>query len=93
MRLPAITENPHTYIDAGESARVFNGVIYPTHNYDLPLLGIHLLSLSKKIILVVLDLGPPFRDEAYIAKYVVAVYLDLVDRAEPVRSGAKLDSI
>ena len=70
-----------------------NGVIYPTHNYDLPLLGIHLLSLSKKKILVLLDLGPLFRDEAYITKYVLAAYLDLVDRAEPMTSGAKLDSI
>ena len=60
----------YTYIDAGESAQVFNGVIYPTHNYDLPLLGIHLLSFSKKKILVVLDVQPLFRDEAYIAKYV-----------------------
>jgi 15,16-dihydrobiliverdin:ferredoxin oxidoreductase len=84
---------PYTYIDAGESAQVFNGVIYPTHNYDLPLLGIHLLSLSKKKTLVVLDFGPLLRDEAYIAKYVLAVYLDLVDRAELVRSGAQLDSI
>jgi 15,16-dihydrobiliverdin:ferredoxin oxidoreductase len=60
----------YTYIDAGESAQVFNGVIYPSHNYDLPLLGIHLLSFSKKKILVVLDFQPLFRDEAYIAKYV-----------------------
>jgi 15,16-dihydrobiliverdin:ferredoxin oxidoreductase len=60
----------YTYIDVGESAQVFNRVIYPTHNYDLPLLGIHLLSFSKKKILVVLDFGPLFRDEAYIAKYV-----------------------
>jgi 15,16-dihydrobiliverdin:ferredoxin oxidoreductase len=45
-------------------------VIYPTHNYDLPLLGIHLFSFSKKKIFVVLDFGPLFREEAYIAKYV-----------------------
>ena len=71
-----------------------NCVIYPSHNYDLPLLGIRLLSLSKKKILVLLDFGPLFRrDEAYIAKYVLAAYLDLVDRAEPVTSGAKLDNI
>ncbi|MEG4443958.1 hypothetical protein QUB47_16865 [Microcoleus sp. AT9_B5] len=83
----------YTYIDAGESAQLFNGVIYPTHNYDLPLLGIHLLSLSKKKTLVVLDFQPLFRDEAYIAKYVLAVYLDLVDRAEQMTWGAKLDTI
>jgi len=83
----------YTYIDAGESAQLFNCVIYPSHNYDLPVLGIHLLSLSKKKILVLLDFGPLFRDEAYTAKYVLAAYLDLVDRAEPMTSGAKLDNI
>jgi 15,16-dihydrobiliverdin:ferredoxin oxidoreductase len=60
----------YTYINACESAQLFNGVIYPTHNYDLPLLAIHLLSLGKKKILVVLNFQPLFRDEAYIAKYV-----------------------
>ncbi|MEG4289514.1 hypothetical protein Q5692_13700 [Microcoleus sp. C2C3] len=60
----------YTNIDAGESAQVFNCVIYPTHNYDLPLLGIYLLFFSKNKILVVLDFQPLFRDEAYIAKYV-----------------------
>ncbi|MEG4857595.1 hypothetical protein QUA83_09450 [Microcoleus sp. K1-B1] len=68
-------------------------MIYPTHNYDLPLLGIHLLSLGKKKILVLLDFQPLFRDEAYRAKYFLAAYLDLVDRAESVTWGAKLDSI
>jgi 15,16-dihydrobiliverdin:ferredoxin oxidoreductase len=67
---PQVRKIRYTYIDAGESAQLFNGVIYPTHNYDLPLLGIYLLSLSKKKILVVLDFGLLFRDEAYIAKYV-----------------------
>jgi len=43
--------------------------------------------------LVLLDFGPLFRDEAYIAKYVLAAYLDLVDRAEPMTSGAKLENI
>ncbi len=60
----------YTYIDAGESAQLFNGVIYPTHNYDLPLLGIHLLSFSKQKIWVVLGFQPFFRYEAYIAKYL-----------------------
>jgi 15,16-dihydrobiliverdin:ferredoxin oxidoreductase len=60
----------YTYIDAGESAQVFNSVIYPSHYYDIPLLGIDLLSFGKKKILVVIDFQPLFRDEAYQAKYV-----------------------
>jgi 15,16-dihydrobiliverdin:ferredoxin oxidoreductase len=67
---PQLLKIRYTYIDAGESAQFFNCVIYPSHNYNLPLLGIHLLSFSQKKILVVLDFQPLFRDEAYIAKYV-----------------------
>src|SRR5579883_2408151 len=37
----------YTYIDAGESAQIFNSVIYPNYYYDLPLLGIDFLSFGK----------------------------------------------
>ena len=60
----------YTYIDAGEMSQVFNSVIYPAHNYDLPLLGIDFLSFGKKKILVVLDFQPLFRDQAYQDKYI-----------------------
>jgi 15,16-dihydrobiliverdin:ferredoxin oxidoreductase len=67
---PQLRKIRYTYIDAGEAAQVFNSVIYPSHNYDLPLLGIDLLSFGNKKNLVVLDFQPLFRDEAYIARYV-----------------------
>jgi 15,16-dihydrobiliverdin:ferredoxin oxidoreductase len=60
----------YTYIDAGESAQIFNSVIYPNHHYDLPLLGIDFLSFGKVKNLVVLDFQPLFQDEAYQAKYI-----------------------
>jgi len=60
----------YSYIDAGETAQVFNSVIYPAHNYDLPLLGVDFLSFGKKKILVVMDFQPLFRDRAYIEKYI-----------------------
>lgn len=60
----------YTYIDAGESAQVFNSVIYPSPKYDIPLLGIDLLSFGKKKILIVIDFQPLFRDQDYQAKYV-----------------------
>ncbi|ELS01884.1 15,16-dihydrobiliverdin:ferredoxin oxidoreductase [Xenococcus sp. PCC 7305] len=60
----------YTYIDAGEMSQVFNCVMYPSHNYDLPLLGIDFLSFGKKKILVVLDFQPLFRDPAYQEKYI-----------------------
>ena len=60
----------YSYIDAGETAQIFNSVIYPDYSYDLPLLGIDFLSFGQKKILVVLDFQPLFRDESYIHKYI-----------------------
>ncbi len=67
---PELRKIRYTYIDAGETAQVFNSVIYPAHHYDVPLLGIDFLSFGKKKILVVLDFQPLFRDRAYQEKYI-----------------------
>ena len=60
----------YSYIDAGETAQVFNSVVYPSHHYDLPLLGVDFLSFGKKKILVVMDFQPLFRDRVYLDKYI-----------------------
>ncbi len=67
---PEFRKIRYTYIDAGETAQIFNSVIYPSHNYDLPLLGIDFLAFGQKKILVVLDFQPLFKDEAYQNKYI-----------------------
>ena len=67
---PQLRKIRYTYIDAGESAQIFNSVIYPAHNYDIPLLGIDFLSFGKVKNLVVLDFLPLFNDETYQEKYV-----------------------
>ena len=67
---PQLRKIRYTYINAGETAQVFNSVIYPSHHYDIPLLGIDFLSFGKKKILVVLDFQPLFRDRAYQEKYI-----------------------
>jgi 15,16-dihydrobiliverdin:ferredoxin oxidoreductase len=67
---PQLRKIRYTYIDAGESAQIFNSVIYPSHNYDLPLLGLDFLSFGKVKNLVVLDFQPLFQDEAYQTKYI-----------------------
>lgn len=67
---PQLRKIRYTYINAGETAQIFNSVIYPSHNYDLPLLGIDFLSFGKKKILVVLDFQPLFREPDYLAKYI-----------------------
>ena len=60
----------YTYIDAGATAQVFNSVIYPSYHYDIPLLGIDLLSFGEKKILIVLDFQPLFQEESYLTKYI-----------------------
>ncbi|WP_017653316.1 15,16-dihydrobiliverdin:ferredoxin oxidoreductase [Fortiea contorta] len=60
----------YTYIDAGPSAQILNSVIYPSHHYDLPLLGIDFLSFGQVKNLIVMDFQPLFQDEAYLKKYI-----------------------
>ncbi|MEL7353277.1 MAG: 15,16-dihydrobiliverdin:ferredoxin oxidoreductase [Cyanobacteria bacterium P01_A01_bin.116] len=60
----------YTYIDAGQSAQIFNSVIYPSYQYDLPLLGIDFLSFGAVKNLIVMDFQPLFQDEAYQQKYI-----------------------
>jgi 15,16-dihydrobiliverdin:ferredoxin oxidoreductase len=67
---PQLRKIRYTYIDAGASAQIFNSVIYPSHHYDLPLLGLDFLSFGKVKNLVVLDFQPLFQDEAYQRRYI-----------------------
>ena len=67
---PELRKIRYTYIDAGETAQIFNSVIYPDYSYDLPLLGIDFLAFGAKKILIVLDFQPLFREPAYIEKYI-----------------------
>jgi 15,16-dihydrobiliverdin:ferredoxin oxidoreductase len=60
----------YTYIDGGASSQIFNSVIYPGHQYDLPLLGIDFLSFGQVKNLIVMDFQPLFQDEAYLEKYI-----------------------
>ncbi|MBE9029728.1 15,16-dihydrobiliverdin:ferredoxin oxidoreductase [filamentous cyanobacterium LEGE 11480] len=67
---PELRKIRYTYMDAGDAMQVFNSVVYPSHQYDLPFLGIDFLSFGKVKNLVVLDFQPLFQDEAYQAKYI-----------------------
>ena len=67
---PEFRKIRYTYIDAGASAQIFNSVIYPSHHYDLPLLGIDFLSFGQVKNLIVMDFQPLFQDEAYLKKYI-----------------------
>lgn len=67
---PEFRKIRYTYIDAGTSAQIFNCVIYPNHQSDLPLLGIDFLSFGQVKNLIVMDFQPLFQDEAYLQKYI-----------------------
>lgn len=67
---PQLRKIRYSYIDVGETAQVFNSVIYPAHHYDIPLLGVDFLAFGQKKILVVMDFQPLFRDRTYIDKYI-----------------------
>jgi 15,16-dihydrobiliverdin:ferredoxin oxidoreductase len=67
---PELRKIRYTYIDAGASAQIFNSVIYPSHYYELPLLGVDFLSFGQVKNLIVMDFQPLFQDEAYLEKYI-----------------------
>lgn len=67
---PEFRKIRYTYIDAGASAQIFNSVIYPSCQYDLPLLGVDFLSFGQVKNLIVMDFQPLFQDDAYLTKYI-----------------------
>lgn len=59
-----------TYFDAGDSVQVFNTLWYPSYEYDLPLLGVDLISLGLNRILSVIDFQPLHPTPEYSQKYI-----------------------
>ena len=66
-----------TYFDAGEGVQVFNTLWYPKYEYDLPMLGIDLISLGMNRVLNVMDFQPLHPTDEYSAKYI--------DHLKPIR--------
>lgn len=52
-----------TYYDAGDNCQVFNTVWYPDPKYNLPILGVDLLSFNRKKYLAIVDFQPIHSDE------------------------------
>lgn len=67
---PEFRKIRYTYIDAGVSAQILNSVIYPSHHYELPLLGIDFLSFGQGKNLIVMDFQPLFQDPDYLTQYI-----------------------
>ena len=55
---------------AGETLEVFNCVMYPSHHYELPFMGMDFLSFGSVKNLIVMDFQPLFQDADYIEKYI-----------------------
>ena len=59
-----------TYYDAGDNTQVFNSVWYPNPKYNLPVLGIDLLSFNRKKFLAIVDFQPLHdREEDHAERY------------------------
>jgi len=52
-----------TYYDAGDKTQVFNTVWYPNPKYNLPVLGVDLLSFNRKKYLAIVDFQPIHEEE------------------------------
>ena len=59
-----------TYFDAGDGVQVFNCLFYPSFEYDIPLLGVDLISLGLNRVLSVIDFQPLHPTEEYSSKYI-----------------------
>jgi 15,16-dihydrobiliverdin:ferredoxin oxidoreductase len=66
----------YTYIDAGESAQIFNSVIYPSYDSELPFLGIDFLSFGNVKNLIVMDFQPLFQDDADLSQDLEMKFYD-----------------
>jgi 15,16-dihydrobiliverdin:ferredoxin oxidoreductase len=69
-----------TYYDAGEGCQVFNSLWYPDAKYNLPVLGIDLLSFGGKKYLAIVDFQPIHDSEEDHS-------LTFEDRLAPVKAG------
>lgn len=58
-----------TYFDGGAAGQAFNSLLYPDPRYDLPLLGIDLLSFGSNKILCVVDFQPLVQDPEYLERH------------------------
>eukprot|EP01033_Poteriospumella_lacustris_P006703 gene6703-4834_t len=59
-----------TYFDGGEAVQVFNTLWYPRYEYDLPLLGVDLISLGTQRVLSVMDFQPLFPSAEYSQNHI-----------------------
>lgn len=58
-----------TYFDGGAAGQAFNSLLYPDPRFDLPLLGIDLLSFGSNKILCVVDFQPLSQDPEYLERH------------------------
>jgi 15,16-dihydrobiliverdin:ferredoxin oxidoreductase len=59
-----------TYFDAGPNVQVFNALWMPRYEYDVPMLGVDLISLGKTRVLSVVDMQPLHPDGEYSQRYI-----------------------
>lgn len=58
-----------TCVNAGSELQIYNSCLYPSTEFDLPILGVDLLHFGRKTICIV-DFQPLEKREAYLKKYI-----------------------
>jgi 15,16-dihydrobiliverdin:ferredoxin oxidoreductase len=74
-----------TYYDAGDGCQVFNSVWYPNPKYNLPVLGIDLLSFNRKKYLAIVDFQPLYENEDDHALPFEARLEPIKEKYEPLK--------
>lgn len=74
-----------TYYDAGDGCQVFNSVWYPDPKYNLPVLGIDLLSFNRKKYLAIVDFQPIHDEEGDHAAPFEARLEPIKEKYEPLK--------
>lgn len=74
-----------TYYDAGDAVQVFNSVWYPDAKYNLPVLGIDLLSFNRKRYLAIVDFQPIHPEEGSHASTYEHVLRPIKDKYDNLK--------
>ena len=74
-----------TYYDAGDNTQVFNAVLYPDPEYNLPILGIDLLAFNRKKYLAIVDFQPLHQDESDHAATYEHILEPIKDKYESLK--------
>jgi 15,16-dihydrobiliverdin:ferredoxin oxidoreductase len=83
---PALRRIRYTYIDGGETAQIFNSVIYPDYRYNLPIFGADFLTFGDRVLIAIdlQPLGPTLPPNATVSRFLQPIYQTYQPYAQPL---------